>query len=166
MAPSPHGASCAEDPRGSSTGISPPVSAIYIRSAKVSAKTFICPDTRQSSNESSSLTSRPMTGIVRNILRLGIERNKLKGAVHSLEEKLRLIEAETAELRQEIKITIRPVLSFVPRPNSERGVYEGATSSTTPFTQETAIQKVRLVEDGWNTRDPDKVSLAYTLDSK
>lgn len=107
-----------------------------------------------------------MTGIVRNILRLGIERNKLKGAVHSLEEKLRLIEAETAELRQEIKITIRPVLSFVPRPNSERGVYEGATSSTTPFTQETAIQKVRLVEDGWNTRDPDKVSLAYTLDSK
>ena len=35
-----------------------------------------------------------------------------------------------------------------------------------PFTQETAIQKVRLAEDGWNTRDPEKVSLAYTVDSK
>jgi nuclear transport factor 2 (NTF2) superfamily protein len=35
-----------------------------------------------------------------------------------------------------------------------------------PFTQETAIQKVRLAEDGWNTRDPDKVCLAYTVDSR
>ena len=35
-----------------------------------------------------------------------------------------------------------------------------------PFTKETAIQKVRLAEDGWNTRDPEKVSLAYTIDSK
>ena len=35
-----------------------------------------------------------------------------------------------------------------------------------PFTKETAIQKVRLAEDGWNTRDPEKVSLAYTINSK
>jgi nuclear transport factor 2 (NTF2) superfamily protein len=35
-----------------------------------------------------------------------------------------------------------------------------------PFTLETAIQKVRLAEDGWNTRDPEKVSLAYTIDSR
>jgi nuclear transport factor 2 (NTF2) superfamily protein len=35
-----------------------------------------------------------------------------------------------------------------------------------PFTLETAIQKVRLAEDGWNTRNPEKVSLAYTIDSK
>ena len=34
-----------------------------------------------------------------------------------------------------------------------------------PFTRESAIQKVRLAEDGWNTRDPEKVSLAYTVDS-
>jgi nuclear transport factor 2 (NTF2) superfamily protein len=34
-----------------------------------------------------------------------------------------------------------------------------------PFTRETAIQKVRAAEDGWNTRDPDRVSLAYTVDS-
>ncbi|MEO8132041.1 MAG: nuclear transport factor 2 family protein [Bryobacteraceae bacterium] len=35
-----------------------------------------------------------------------------------------------------------------------------------PFTRETAIQKVRLAEDGWNSRDPDKVALAYTVDSR
>ena len=35
-----------------------------------------------------------------------------------------------------------------------------------PFTRETAIQKVRLAEDGWNTRDPEKVSLAYSVDSR
>ncbi|GHO48643.1 DUF1348 family protein [Ktedonospora formicarum] len=34
-----------------------------------------------------------------------------------------------------------------------------------PFTQETAIQKVRLAEDAWNTRDPDRVVLAYTEDT-
>ena len=34
-----------------------------------------------------------------------------------------------------------------------------------PFTLETAIQKVRLAEDAWNTRDPEKVALAYSLDS-
>ena len=32
-----------------------------------------------------------------------------------------------------------------------------------PFTRDTAIQKVRLAEDGWNSRDPEKVALAYTL---
>jgi nuclear transport factor 2 (NTF2) superfamily protein len=31
-----------------------------------------------------------------------------------------------------------------------------------PFTLETAIEKVRKAEDGWNTRDPARVSLAYT----
>ena len=35
-----------------------------------------------------------------------------------------------------------------------------------PFTRETAGQKVRLAEDGWNTRNPSKVSLAYTPDSR
>jgi nuclear transport factor 2 (NTF2) superfamily protein len=34
-----------------------------------------------------------------------------------------------------------------------------------PFTQETAIRKVRAAEDGWNGRDPETVSLAYTADS-
>jgi nuclear transport factor 2 (NTF2) superfamily protein len=35
-----------------------------------------------------------------------------------------------------------------------------------PFTRETAVQKVRLAEDAWNSRDPGKVSLAYTIDSR
>ncbi|MBO0879331.1 MAG: DUF1348 family protein, partial [Mycobacterium sp.] len=34
-----------------------------------------------------------------------------------------------------------------------------------PFTLETAIQKVRAAEDAWNTRDPENVSRAYTVDS-
>jgi len=34
-----------------------------------------------------------------------------------------------------------------------------------PFTAETAAQKVRLAEDGWNGRDPLRVSLAYSADS-
>lgn len=35
-----------------------------------------------------------------------------------------------------------------------------------PFTRESAIEKVRLAEDGWNSRDPQRVSLAYTLDTQ
>jgi nuclear transport factor 2 (NTF2) superfamily protein len=35
-----------------------------------------------------------------------------------------------------------------------------------PFTRETGAQKVRLAEDAWNTRDPEKVAGAYTLDSR
>lgn len=35
-----------------------------------------------------------------------------------------------------------------------------------PFTPETARQKVRLAEDAWNSRDPARVVLAYTLDSR
>lgn len=35
-----------------------------------------------------------------------------------------------------------------------------------PFTRETAIAKVRMAEDAWNTRDPQRVSLAYTEDSR
>jgi nuclear transport factor 2 (NTF2) superfamily protein len=35
-----------------------------------------------------------------------------------------------------------------------------------PFTFETAVEKARKAEDAWNTRDPHKVSLAYTLDSR
>ena len=35
-----------------------------------------------------------------------------------------------------------------------------------PFTRESAIQKVRLAEDSWNSRDPEKVALAYTIDSR
>jgi uncharacterized protein len=35
-----------------------------------------------------------------------------------------------------------------------------------PFTCESAIQKVRLAEDAWNTREPERVALGYSLDSR
>jgi len=35
-----------------------------------------------------------------------------------------------------------------------------------PFTAETAAQKVRLAEDAWNTRNPEKIALAYTSDTE
>ena len=35
-----------------------------------------------------------------------------------------------------------------------------------PFNRDTAIQKVRMAEDGWNSRDPARVSMAYTTESK
>jgi uncharacterized protein len=35
-----------------------------------------------------------------------------------------------------------------------------------PFTEDTAVQKVRIAEDAWNTRNPQKVSLAYSVDSR
>ncbi|MGF7154888.1 nuclear transport factor 2 family protein [Novosphingobium gossypii] len=35
-----------------------------------------------------------------------------------------------------------------------------------PFSRETALQKVRAAEDGWNSRDPERVALAYTPDSQ
>jgi nuclear transport factor 2 (NTF2) superfamily protein len=35
-----------------------------------------------------------------------------------------------------------------------------------PFNRETAVQKVRMAEDAWNNRDPQRVALAYTIDSQ
>jgi nuclear transport factor 2 (NTF2) superfamily protein len=35
-----------------------------------------------------------------------------------------------------------------------------------PFTLESATQKVRMAEDAWNSRDPERVALAYTVDSR
>ena len=35
-----------------------------------------------------------------------------------------------------------------------------------PFNFETATQKVKMAEDAWNTKDPEKVSLAYTIDTE
>lgn len=35
-----------------------------------------------------------------------------------------------------------------------------------PFTETTALQKVKAAEDAWNTKNPEKVALAYTLDTE
>ena len=43
---------------------------------------------------------------------------------------------------------------------------EATAALVPPFTRETAILKIRKAEDGWNSRNPEKVSLVYTLDSK
>jgi nuclear transport factor 2 (NTF2) superfamily protein len=40
------------------------------------------------------------------------------------------------------------------------------TNLAPPFTRETAILKVRKAEDGWNSRNPGQVALAYSLDSR
>lgn len=38
--------------------------------------------------------------------------------------------------------------------------------SLPPFTAETAKQKIQMAEDAWNSKDPDRVSKAYTIDSE
>ena len=45
-------------------------------------------------------------------------------------------------------------------------IHDEARAPFPPFTKETALQKVRMAEDGWNARIPEKVALAYTLDSQ
>jgi uncharacterized protein len=40
------------------------------------------------------------------------------------------------------------------------------TAITPPFTHASAVRKVRMAEDAWNSRDPERVSLAYTEDSR
>jgi nuclear transport factor 2 (NTF2) superfamily protein len=43
---------------------------------------------------------------------------------------------------------------------------EPATAIKPPFTLETALEKVRRAEEAWNSRDPERVALSYTLDSE
>ena len=49
---------------------------------------------------------------------------------------------------------------------SETGSATGKVALVPPFGCETAVAKVRAAEDGWNSRDPARVSLAYTVDSR
>jgi nuclear transport factor 2 (NTF2) superfamily protein len=51
-------------------------------------------------------------------------------------------------------------------PESKSSTETATRPPLPPFTRETAIQKVRLAEDGWNSRDPEKVAFAYTIDSR
>src|SRR6266480_8031981 len=51
-------------------------------------------------------------------------------------------------------------------PEPKNSTKTAARPPLPPFTRETAIQKVRLAEDGWNSRDPGKVAIAYTIDSQ
>ena len=56
-----------------------------------------------------------------------------------------------------------PLLQFI---SLKEHAVPKPTDLRPPFTQETAIQKVRSAEDAWNTRDAERVSLAYSLDSQ
>src|SRR5207245_10755770 len=62
---------------------------------------------------------------------------------------------------------------FMDMPKESIQGEEIMATATTParphlprFNRDDAIQKVRLAEDGWNSRDPGKVALAYTIDSR
>jgi nuclear transport factor 2 (NTF2) superfamily protein len=46
------------------------------------------------------------------------------------------------------------------------GEERGTRPPVPPFTEETARQKVKMAQDAWNTRDPERVALAYTEDSR
>jgi nuclear transport factor 2 (NTF2) superfamily protein len=70
---------------------------------------------------------------------------------------------------------MRSQLNQKKTPVSDQQIPEGAVrhqSNTVtrppmpPFTLQTAIQKIRLAEDAWNSRDPEKVAMAYTIDSR
>ena len=49
---------------------------------------------------------------------------------------------------------------------SEKSVQTESRPPFPPFTLETALKKIQAAEDAWNSRDPERVSLAYTLDSE
>jgi uncharacterized protein len=84
-----------------------------------------------------------------------------------------LIHVKTYDWSRKNKHCAKSLHSFTPadRDAKDNGAgRKGAATMTSrpplpPFTEETAVQKVRLAEDGWNSRNPQKVSLAYTVDS-
>jgi nuclear transport factor 2 (NTF2) superfamily protein len=51
-------------------------------------------------------------------------------------------------------------------PHRQESALPASRPPLPPFTLETAAQKARMAEDAWNTRDPDRVALAYTSDSR
>jgi uncharacterized protein len=66
------------------------------------------------------------------------------------------------EKSTEARMTDRKTPTREPRKKEENAI----RPPLPPFTRETAIQKVRAAEDAWNSRDPEKVALAYTPDSR
>jgi uncharacterized protein len=64
------------------------------------------------------------------------------------------------------KPTLEPkTQAFIHTPNALAATWP-ARPPLPPFTRQTATQKIRLAEDGWNSRDPEKVALAYAPDSR
>src|SRR5215475_7073203 len=82
----------------------------------------------------------------------------LAKSTNQQKRKVVMINQNNPILEPKTQVFIDPL--DAPAPNSAR------RPPLPPFTLETAIQKVRLAEDGWNSRDPQKVALAYTPDSR
>jgi nuclear transport factor 2 (NTF2) superfamily protein len=57
-------------------------------------------------------------------------------------------------------------MSRIPEPVLKGAVPATARPPLPPFTAATAAQKARMAEDAWNSRDPERVSLAYTQESQ
>ena len=74
----------------------------------------------------------------------------------------RLIAQQKSKKPMETKPTDQPTQN----PEPKNSTKTATRPPLPPFTRETAIQKVRLAENGWNSRDPGKVALAYTIDSQ
>ena len=60
---------------------------------------------------------------------------------------------------------LHPNRSYILIKENEMSTDPESRPPVPPFTSETASQKVRMAEDGWNSRDPERVALAYTVDS-
>jgi hypothetical protein len=77
---------------------------------------------------------------------------------------------------QRVRASIRRIKGllpkFSPRPSIHREQQElrmpttVSSANVPPFTHESAVSKVRAAEDAWNTRDPRRVCLGYTIDSR
>ena len=61
------------------------------------------------------------------------------------------------------QLSSRCIRKDQPTENNQMG---SPTSIKPPFTRETAIAKIRAAEDAWNSRDAEKVSMAYSVDSR
>jgi hypothetical protein len=77
-----------------------------------------------------------------------------------------LYAADPQNGRNELSWILKAILMADQNKPMAKGEVTSTRPPLPPFTRETAIQKVRLAEDGWNSRDPDRVSLAYTPNSR
>jgi nuclear transport factor 2 (NTF2) superfamily protein len=66
----------------------------------------------------------------------------------------------------ETGVAVAGAISLLPVAQAIAAAQTPAVKLVPPFTRETAIAKVRMAEDGWNSRDPKRVSLVYTEDCR
>ena len=83
---------------------------------------------------------------------------EIREGMQDVEKRMESLEQENAALRKELAAA-RPIEGL------KDIAYEFASTPTPVHTRD-SHEKVRLAEDGWNTRDPEKVALAYTVDSR